>query len=620
MNGNGRTHRTPLDHALAYAARGWPVVTVWQARNGVCSCPKGPRCKAPGKHPRARHGILAATTDRKTIRGWKWDAANVGIVTGARSGLVVLDIDRRNGIDGMGTLKELNDKLGRLPPCPMQATGGDGLHLLFQHPGWSVPNIQGWAPNVDIKADGGMVLVPPSIHPTGQPYVWEISPDEVPPPTLPDSWLQWLPKGSTEAQKAQESAESAGMRRNPPAGGGREEKSVPSAAVSEMIQATQPKGPGQRWNKQWELARRLRTLPPMTDRQVISVFTQWWPLAAPKTSGTHSYEEALAEFINAYHSVRLPWGTNFMTVAFEKAEVANPPQAVAKFPTPEFRTLAAFCRELQHEVGEGKPFFLSSHEAAKRLGKHPKVARIGELVPAKPRGRAPKGHGKSLGTPSIFASDTLAAYRKVARIGELVPAKPREETGRGHKSGKGGLPLFAKPTLATYRKVDRIGELVPAEKGGRGKNSSGSRTGFFGHNTLATYRKVARIGELVPATSAKERGAKGGRGRKAPKGGLAAFSEPTLAAYRKVARIGELVPAKPRGRAPKGHGKSSGSRTNFFGHNTLATYRKVARIGELVPGGEPGRGKKTDNQLVGFSRQTLGAYRKVAGQQQQTEA
>jgi len=375
VNGNGRSHWTPLDHALAYAARGWPVVTVWQARNGVCCCPKGPRCKAPGKHPRPRHGILGATTDGKKIRTWTWDGANVGIVTGAPSGLVVLDVDRRNGIDGLATLKELNGKLGRLPACPMQATGGDGLHLFFQHPGWPVTSIEQWAPNIDIKADGGMVLVAPSIHVTGRPYVWEASPDEVAPPTLPDSWLERLPRGSTEAQEAQEAQKPREPRnaQEPPPRGEREEKSVPSAALSEMIRATQPKGPGQRWNKQWELARRLRMLPPMTDSEVLFVFTEWWTLAAPKTSGTHSYEEALSEFINAYHSVRFPWGANIVTVAFEKAKVVDPPQAVADFPTPEFRTLAAFCRELQREAGADEPFFLSSHDAAKLLDKHPKV-------------------------------------------------------------------------------------------------------------------------------------------------------------------------------------------------------------------------------------------------------
>ena len=89
-------------------------------------------------------------------------------------------------------------------------------------------------------------------------------------------------------------------------------------------------------------------------------------------SGEHCYEESLVEFLHAYQAVRYPWGTSPMTDLLERAKQRDPPEAVADYPTQEFRTLAALCRELQHEAGD-KPFFLSSHQAAEMLGKHPKV-------------------------------------------------------------------------------------------------------------------------------------------------------------------------------------------------------------------------------------------------------
>jgi len=98
----------------------------------------------------------------------------------------------------------------------------------------------------------------------------------------------------------------------------------------------------------------------------------WWKLAAPNTSGEHSYEDSLAEFLEQYDHVRYPWGTSPVTILLERAKQTAPPPAVADYPTEGFRFLAGLCRELQREVGD-KPFFLSSHQAADMLGRHPKV-------------------------------------------------------------------------------------------------------------------------------------------------------------------------------------------------------------------------------------------------------
>lgn len=105
------------------------------------------------------------------IRAWwsKWRDANVGIVTGAVSGLVVIDLD---------TL-EAKDKLKELIPgydflaVPRSRTG-KGWQLFFKHPGVTIPNRAGVIPGLDVRGDGGYVVAPPSIHPNGKTYKWEV--------------------------------------------------------------------------------------------------------------------------------------------------------------------------------------------------------------------------------------------------------------------------------------------------------------------------------------------------------------------------------------------------------------------------------------------------------------
>jgi hypothetical protein len=162
--------------ALEYAKRGWPVL------------PLTPKTKKP-LGELVPHGFKDATTDEEIIRvSWeRCPSANVGIRTGAESGLVVLDIDPRHG--GDDNLRELERQHGELPRTVGSLTGGGGEHFFFLHPGEAIKN-KILAPGVEVKADGGYVVVSPSIHPTGEPYVWEGAshPDDVAIAPLPE-WL-----------------------------------------------------------------------------------------------------------------------------------------------------------------------------------------------------------------------------------------------------------------------------------------------------------------------------------------------------------------------------------------------------------------------------------------------
>ena len=131
-------------------------------------------------------------------RWWRrWPDANVGVVTGAVSGLVVLDVDPRHG--GGDSLAVLEGVHGDLPHTVESLTGGGGQHLYFRHPGMVVP-CGSIAPGLDIKGDGGLVVSPPSEHVSGRIYVWEseCAPGEVSLADLP-RWLQAMAQDPTRS-------------------------------------------------------------------------------------------------------------------------------------------------------------------------------------------------------------------------------------------------------------------------------------------------------------------------------------------------------------------------------------------------------------------------------------
>lgn len=172
-----------VEVALRYARHGWPVLPLHTPDGRGCNCAPAD-CGSPGKHPRTARGLHDASSDPDLIRGWwgRWPDANLGVVTGAPSGLVVLDIDLP---DGPSSLARLQAEHGRLPATCEQTTGSGGRQLLFAHPGEPVGNRARLLPGIDVRGDGGYIVVPPSIHATGGRYQWM---GRIP-PAAPPRWL-----------------------------------------------------------------------------------------------------------------------------------------------------------------------------------------------------------------------------------------------------------------------------------------------------------------------------------------------------------------------------------------------------------------------------------------------
>jgi hypothetical protein len=141
--------------------------------------------------------MAVAATEEEIARWWqRWPDANIGVVAGRVSGVVVLDVDPRN--DGKESLRALEGRMGELPQTPEDRTGGGGRHLWFRCTG-ELPSAV-LAPGLELKAEGSVVVAPPSVHLSGRPYTWAAgrSPRDREPAPLP-AWIEAQALGEAHA-------------------------------------------------------------------------------------------------------------------------------------------------------------------------------------------------------------------------------------------------------------------------------------------------------------------------------------------------------------------------------------------------------------------------------------
>ena len=205
-----RPVRRARNAALGYAAQGRRVMPVWHVQclqrekfissscldtkgigpggcgcHQVCACWRWRNCSKAGKHPILAGWTKLATTDPDRIALWwdqepypvlsvlppepdrRWPRANIGVAAGEGSGIFVLDVDP--GAGGLDSLEELAGRGIIMPQTFSYKTGSGGAHYWFAWPGWNPRNSVGRAgrgsrlgPGLDVRADGGQVVVPPS--------------------------------------------------------------------------------------------------------------------------------------------------------------------------------------------------------------------------------------------------------------------------------------------------------------------------------------------------------------------------------------------------------------------------------------------------------------------------
>ena len=195
-----------LRAAQDYIARGWQVFVLSSSKTPVANCEP---CKAAHVTPAQMeecaclccHGFHAATLDPDRLAEMLrlHPRGLLATRTGAASGTVVIDVDP----PGIGTMRILVGE-GMLPRTLAAVTGRGGYHLLYAHPGGKIMSGAGkGGPGIDVKADGGYIVAPPSVHPvTRRPYSWlGSSGDDLTP--LPGFWVEGLSERTRPARPAQ---------------------------------------------------------------------------------------------------------------------------------------------------------------------------------------------------------------------------------------------------------------------------------------------------------------------------------------------------------------------------------------------------------------------------------
>lgn len=289
--------------ALHYARAGFPVFPckATSAKDKGSKSPHLPGGTAPGRHD-GGHWLATTDTQRVGEWWWRWPDALIGFPTGRRTGTVVVDLDpRETPIKAMvsalrdwcgGGLAGHDAGTGEILSPAVARTQGGGLHLYYAWPGEAelgaiadrVPTFPGEVRNrvgvfkefldhgeapaalahIDVRAEGGYVIAPPSVMDNGNRYAWERKParnpgggwhlPQMPPRLLAVITREWLPRGVVAARK--ERAEAARRFRGGEIGEPRVRAYV-AAAVEGALREARSAPPGQRNQAVFEAAMRL---------------------------------------------------------------------------------------------------------------------------------------------------------------------------------------------------------------------------------------------------------------------------------------------------------------------------------------------------------------------------
>lgn len=225
--------------------------------------------------------IIKNTDGKKKIQyplGWKqfeekiaseieiseWNYENLGIATGQVSGLLVLDTDSyKKGYDAE-LVKSFN-----LPITPMQQTASGGNQYFFKLPKGLIirsdTSINSEDSGIDIRAEGGMVIAPPSKTSYGE-YSWLVSPFEAPLADIPPKLLKLLVDGHREGERVRKALpELAGLKE----GEGR--NNAMTSLVGKLLLTTNP----EKWDEEvLPVAMEVNNTykPPMGEDELLGIY------------------------------------------------------------------------------------------------------------------------------------------------------------------------------------------------------------------------------------------------------------------------------------------------------------------------------------------------------------
>ncbi len=190
-----------VDHALKYLKRGFSIVPM-RGKPYSGSGSEEERLKNSKAPLVAWTEFQRRMPTEKEVRDWyvKWPNANLALITGMISGIVVADLDSEDAVERAKGMNILNTPLVK---------SRRGIHAYFKYPfGMRISNSVDKQLATDIRAEGGNIIAPPSVHFSGHKYEW------IEGHSLDDIQLMKLPDIFIEAEKKKAAVEnrSNGMR------------------------------------------------------------------------------------------------------------------------------------------------------------------------------------------------------------------------------------------------------------------------------------------------------------------------------------------------------------------------------------------------------------------------
>lgn len=306
-----------------------------------------------------------------------WDGG-IGIVTGAASGnLAVLDFDKPGAYEQWKLAYPVRAR--QLPTVITGRQGRQGRHVYLRTPELLRSGRFGGG---DLKAKGGCVIAPPSLHASGRPYKWVVPlTNELPIVDPQDIGVTYaLDRRCLEQPPPPPKHSCVSLPHCAPTSG---RTCDPAAQVSAIISLTQPKAVGERNACLVKLGRYLKALPEYAEAGLgeVEPIVRRWHQKAYQVIGTKAWSETWREFVAIWGWVKVPMGSGPIERAAERALLTPPPPCAARYGNPLKRRLLALCREAQRECTQnlGKSsFFLSCRHAAAMLGcpdRYPKINR-----------------------------------------------------------------------------------------------------------------------------------------------------------------------------------------------------------------------------------------------------
>jgi len=340
-----------LQTVLAYHRRGWSIIPI---KLGT----KKPACYTWKRYQteRPNQAQLRRWFGRKKLYG-------LAVVCGeASGGLVCRDFDTMEGYPRWA--KEHPDLAAILPTV---ATAR-GMHVYF------VAKVRKIIPLADGELRGaGYCLLPPSRHPGGLVYRWQVPLPDGEIPFVEDvraaGFLDQTPRATENTEKTEEHR--GQLRTTEPLVGVLVvESTTPTGneEVERAIAESLPTRTGHRNQQVMDLARALKAIHYLADApadELKPYVLRWHKLALPHIS-TKPFEETWIDFLRAWPRVKFPKGTEPMVAIFKQANESAVPRAALGYEIDGLRLLASLCRELQRASGD-KPFFLSCRTAGRLL-------------------------------------------------------------------------------------------------------------------------------------------------------------------------------------------------------------------------------------------------------------